>query len=490
MSKYILSIDAGTTGITVILFDKNTNIIKKKYSEFSQIYPKTGYVEHDPLEIWTTTEKLLIDILQDYKNKIHSIGITNQRETIVAWNKKTGQPIHNAIVWQCKRTLSECKHLIEKGYSNIIQEKTGLVIDSYFSATKIQWLINNIPEAKILMEKEELICGTIDTWLIWNLTNGEYHLTEHTNASRTMLYNINTFDWDDELLDIFNIDKSILPKITNSASHFGDAITTIFDNPVPITGVVGDQQAALFGQYGIRENDTKCTYGTGCFILTNTGEKKIISNHGMLTTIACNEYGKPTYALEGSVFIGGAVIQWLRDELKIITSAYETDDIAQSINDTNGVFVVPAFSGLGAPHWNMESRGIITGITRGANKKHIVRAALESIAFQVNDLINCLNKDMGAVLTELKVDGGATQNNFLMQFQSNISNLNIIKPNNIELTALGAALLSGISSKYWKNMDSLLQNRNLNKKYSPELNKLDRKKLLDKWAQAIEKCLA
>ncbi len=274
MSKYILSIDAGTTGITVILFDKNTNIIKKKYSEFSQIYPKTGYVEHDPLEIWTTTEKLLIDILQDYKNKIHSIGITNQRETIVAWNKKTGQPIHNAIVWQCKRTLSECKHLIEKGYSNIIQEKTGLVIDSYFSATKIQWLINNIPEAKILMEKEELICGTIDTWLIWNLTNGEYHLTEHTNASRTMLYNINTFDWDDELLDIFNIDKSILPKITNSASHFGDAITTIFDNPVPITGVVGDQQAALFGQYGIRENDTKCTYGTGCFILTNTGEKK------------------------------------------------------------------------------------------------------------------------------------------------------------------------------------------------------------------------
>ena len=279
MSKYILSIDAGTTGITVILFDKSTSVIKKRYSEFSQIYPEPGYVEHDPLEIWTTTKKLLTDIVQGYENKIHSIGITNQRETIVAWNKNTGQPIHNAIVWQCKRTLSECKHLIEKGYSSIIKEKTGLVIDSYFSATKIQWLMNNIPEAKILIEKGELICGTIDTWLIWNLTNGKHYLTEHTNASRTMLYNINTFDWDDELLNIFNINKSILPKITNSASYFGDATITIFDKPVPITGVAGDQQSALFGQYGIRRNDTKCTYGTGCFILTNTGREKITSNH-------------------------------------------------------------------------------------------------------------------------------------------------------------------------------------------------------------------
>ena len=488
MSKYILSIDAGTTGITAMLFDKQTNIVKKEYAEFSQIYPKPGHVEHDPLEIWNTTKKLLNKIAKQYDNQIHSIGITNQRETVVLWNKKTGKPIYNAIVWQCKRTSDKCNELIEGDYSELIRNKTGLPISSYFSASKIEWIIDNVSNAKELIKEKSLLFGTIDTWLIWNLTNGQSHMTDHTNACRTMLYNINTFGWDNELLDLFNLHKSILPEINNSTGFFGEMNLDIFSQKIPITGVAGDQQAALFGQYGFNENDTKCTYGTGCFILTNTGNVKIDSNNGLLTTLSCDKNGKPTYALEGSVFIGGAVIQWLRDELELIKNAQETEEIAQKLAGNDGVYIVPAFSGLGAPYWDMDSKGIITGLTRGTNASHIIRASLESIAYQVNDMIKCLNSDLESDIKFLKVDGGATLNGFLMQFQSDISNLNVQKPNNIESTALGAALLSGIGSEYWTNIDDL-KNQKKRTTYLPKMNNHSREKILQEWKQAVEKCL-
>ena len=488
MSKYILSIDAGTTGITIMLFDKEANIVKKEYAEFSQIYPKPGYVEHDPLEIWNTTKKLLNRIAEKYDNQIHSVGITNQRETVVMWDRNTGKPIHNAIVWQCKRTSEKCNELINNNYSDLIKNKTGLPISSYFSATKIQWIIDNVSNAKELIKTKSLLFGTIDTWLIWNLTNRQSHITDHTNASRTMIYNINTFNWDDELLELFKLDKSILPEINHSTSFFGEMDLKIFSQKIPITGLAGDQQAALFGQYGYNLNDTKCTYGTGCFILANTGKVKVDSNNGLLTTISCDKNGKPTYAIEGSVFIGGAVIQWLRDELKLIKNAQETEEIAEKLTGNDGVYIVPAFSGLGAPYWDMESKGVITGLTRGTNASHIIRAALESIAFQVNDMIKCLNSDLKCQIKTLKVDGGATLNRFLMQFQSNISNINVQKPNNIESTALGAALLSGIGSKYWIDIDDLKNQKN-DTVYLPKMNDASREKILQEWKQAVEKCL-
>ena len=490
MSKYILSIDAGTTGVTIIIFDKNANVIKKEYAEFSQIYPQPGYVEHDPLEIWNTTKKLLKKISRVYNNKIHSIGITNQRETVVVWDKNTGRPIYNAIVWQCKRTSERCNELIKNQYSELIRNKTGLPISSYFSATKIEWIIDNVKNSKSLIKQKSLLFGTIDTWLIWNLTNKKSHITDHTNASRTMVYNINSFEWDDELLELFNVCKSMLPKIIHSTGSFGELELDMFSQKIPITGVAGDQQAALFGQYGYNENDTKCTYGTGCFMLTNTGQKKINSNNGLITTVSCNKQGKPAYAIEGSIFIGGAVIQWLRDELNIIKNAKETENIAKSLNGNDGVYIVPAFTGLGAPYWDMESKGTITGLTRGSNAKHLVRSALESIAFQVNDLIKCLNSDLKCEIKTLRVDGGATANNFLMQFQSDISKINIQKPSNIESTALGAALLSGIGSKYWNNNNiENLKNKKTNTTYSPEMKAQLRETLLQEWKKAINKCL-
>ena len=488
MSKYILSIDAGTTGITVMLFNKNTDIVEKEYSEFSQIYPKPDYVEHDPLEIWNTTKKLLNKISKKYNNQIHSIGITNQRETVVLWNKNTGKPIYNAIVWQCKRTVEICEELINENYTDIIKKKTGLPISSYFSATKIQWIMENVKDASELLKEESLLFGTIDTWLIWNLSKRKSHVTDHTNASRTMIYNINKLTWDDDLLEIFNLNKSILPRIANSTDFFGNADSKIFNKKIPITGVAGDQQAALFGQYGYKENDTKCTYGTGCFMLKNTGKNKMDNNNGLITTIACDYKGNPIYALEGSVFIGGAVIQWLRDELKIIENATETENIAKEINTNNGVYIVPAFTGLGAPYWNMKSKGTITGLTRGSNSMHLVRAALESIAYQVNDLIECLHSNVEDKIKTLKVDGGASENEFLMQFQSDKSKINIQKPENIESTALGAALLSGIGSEYWDDIESL-KNKKSNKIYTPKLLEEKRIKYLKGWNSAIKKCL-
>ena len=488
MSKYILSIDAGTTGITIIIFDKNANVVKKEYAEFSQIYPQPGYVEHDPLEIWSTTKKLLKKISTTYNNQIHSIGITNQRETIVLWDKNTGKPIYNAIVWQCKRTSNRCNELIKNKYTELIKNKTGLPISSYFSATKIKWIIDNIKKSKTLIKEKSLLFGTIDTWLIWNLTNKKSHITDHTNASRTMLYNINSFKWDDELLELFNIDRSILPKINHSTGSFGEINLDIFSQKIPITGVAGDQQAALFGQYGYNKNDTKCTYGTWCFMLANTGKDRIDSDNGLITTISCDKDGNPTYAIEGSVFIGGAIMQWLRDELNIIKNAQESEDIANSLDGNDGIYIVPAFTGLGAPYWNMESKGTITGLTRGSNAKNLVRSALESIAFQVNDLIECLNNDLKSEIKILKVDGGATANNFLMQFQSDISKINIQKPNNIESTALGAALLSGIGSKYWNNIENL-KNKKIDITYSPKMENQSRETILKEWKKAIEKCL-
>ena len=488
MSKYILSIDAGTTGITVMLFDNNANIKEKEYSEFSQIYPKPDYVEHDAIEIWNVTKTLLENIIKKYSKQIHSIGITNQRETVVIWNKNTGIPVYNAIVWQCKRTVKQCEKLISNNFSDLVRNKTGLPINSYFSATKIQWILENVEDAKKELKKNNLLFGTIDTWLIWKLTNGKSHYTDHTNASRTMIYNINNFTWDDELIELFKVNKSMLPKINNSTGNFGTTSLKIFPEKIPITGVAGDQQAALFGQYGYNTNDTKCTYGTGCFILSNTGTNKIESSNGMLTTVACNKNGKPIYALEGSVFIGGAVIQWLRDELKIIKDAKDTSKIAQKLNDNNGVYIVPAFTGLGAPHWDMNSQGLITGLTRGSNANHLVRASLESIAFQVNDLIDCINKDIKNKITNLNVDGGATQNTFLMQFQSDISKIKIQKPFNIESTALGAALLSGLGSRYWKDLKHLKNNRE-NTTYEPQINKNLRLKLKTEWKSAVKKCL-
>jgi len=490
MNTYILSIDAGTTGITVLVIDQQFSICKKYYQEFSQYYPKEGWVEHDPREIWKVTHSLILSAFEDFQIKnIFSIGITNQRETTVIWDKNTGKPIYNAIVWQCRRTKDICNKLKNDGYSALIKEKTGLVIDSYFSGTKIKWLMENIPSAIQNTKNNKLAFGTIDTWLIWNLTNGNIHATDYTNASRTMIFNINKKEWDEELLSILNIPSNILPEVKPSTGDFGKTHKQILNHEIPITGVAGDQQAALFGQQCFNKGDTKCTYGTGCFLMTNTGEERVDSSSGLITTIACNSKGAASYALEGSVFIGGALIQWLRDELKIISSASETEDIALSIKDSNGVMIVPAFTGLGAPYWDMEARGIISGLSRGSNRKHIIRASLESIAFQVSDLTFSIIKDLNRDLPCLKVDGGASANNFLMQFQSDILELDIHRPSNIESTALGAGLLSGIGAKLWDDLSNIKPTYKDINVFKPSISNNKRNQLLLRWKKAIKKSL-
>ena len=490
MNTYILSIDAGTTGITVLVIDQQFSICKKYYQEFSQYYPKEGWVEHDPREIWKVTHSLILSAFEDFQIKnIFSIGITNQRETTVIWDKNTGKPIYNAIVWQCRRTKDICNKLKNDGYSALIKEKTGLVIDSYFSGTKIKWLMENIPSAIQNTKNNKLAFGTIDTWLIWNLTNGNIHATDYTNASRTMIFNINKKEWDEELLSILNIPSNILPEVKPSTGDFGKTHKQILNHEIPITGVAGDQQAALFGQQCFNKGDTKCTYGTGCFLMTNTGEERVDSSSGLITTIACNSKGAASYALEGSVFIGGALIQWLRDELKIISSASETEEIALSIKDSNGVMIVPAFTGLGAPYWDMEARGIISGLSRGSNRKHIIRASLESIAFQVSDLTFSIIKDLNRDLPCLKVDGGASANNFLMQFQSDILELDIHRPSNIESTALGAGLLSGIGAKLWDDLSNIKPTYKDINVFKPSISNNKRNQLLLRWKKAIKKSL-
>ena len=488
MKEYVLAIDAGTTGITVVLLNKSGDVVNKEYSEFKQYYPKPGWVEHDQIEIWQVTQNLLKRTFTKYSaDKIDSIGITNQRETTVVWDNNSGKPVYNAIVWQCRRTSQFCDELKNQGLSELFESKTGLVIDSYFSGTKINWILENVDNARNEAKNGNLLFGTIDTWLVWNLSGGNCHITDYTNASRTLIFNIDDKCWDDELLKIFNIPKNILPKVEPSSKIYCKTDKLITEKSIPISGIAGDQQSALFGQNGFEVNSIKNTYGTGCFLLVNTGDKRIKSNSGMLTTLACDENGNPTYAMEGSVFIGGAVIQWIRDELNLINDAIETEKIAYSIADTGGVYMVPAFTGLGSPYWDMDARGLICGITRGTNKSHLIRAALESIAFQVKDLIDGIAEDLLMPITELKVDGGATNNKFLMQFQADILGFNINKPINIETTATGAGYLAGLATGFWESSQDLISARKVDNIFKPNLSKQKRNKIYAGWKDSIEK---
>lgn len=492
MCKYIMALDQGTTSSRCILFDISGNIVSVSQEEFTQHYPKNGWVEHNPLEIWETQKKVALQAMKNVNascKDIYSIGITNQRETTVIWDRNTGLPIYNAIVWQCHRTSEYCKKLEKKGYTDIFKEKTGLVTDPYFSATKIKWILDNVPNARKMAENNDLLFGTIDTWLIWNLTKGKLHITDYSNASRTMLYNINTLNWDKDILKIMNIPESILPKVLPSSMIYGTTDESVFGEPIIISGIAGDQQSALFGQMCFSEGMAKNTYGTGCFMLMNTGEKPIFSKSGLLTTIAWGIDGKITYALEGSVFIGGAVIQWLRDELNFIEKASDSEKLALSVENTNGVYIVPAFVGLGAPYWNQDARGIITGLTRGANKNHITRAALESIAYQSCDVLKAMEKDSKIKLKSLNVDGGASANNFLMQFQSDIVDTNIIRPSCIETTALGAAYLSGLGSGVYKSFEDIKSHKKNAGVFTPKINSFERIHLINGWKDAVKKTL-
>ena len=491
MDKYIISIDASTTGITLLVINKNLKVLKKYYSEFSQYFPKPGWVEHDGKEIWGTLLRLMKILFKEYSiANCLCIGITNQRETTLIWNRNTNKPIHKAIVWQCKRTSFICDEIKSKGFEKEIQEKTGLVLDSYFSGTKIKWLLDNVPNAREQANNGELLFGTIDTWLLWNLTCGASHFTDHTNASRTLIYNINTNEWDNSLLNLFEVPKSILPKIANSSDDFGLTSNKLFGKEIPITGIAGDQQASLFGQSCFYPGDAKCTYGTGCFLLTNIGKKRTDSSSGLITTICCDENGLPSFAIEGSVFIGGAAVQWLRDDLQIIKNAKDTEKISKSLTDNNGVYIVPAFTGLGAPYWNMNAKGIIVGLTRGTNRNHLIRATLESIAFQVYDIFMANKNDLNLNSEILKVDGGAANNNFLLQFQANILNIKISKSQNIDSTALGASMLAGIGANIWNNNNNFESLNPTEKVYIPSINPKERKMLINGWKQAIKACQA
>ena len=491
MKKYIIALDQGTTSSRAIVFDKNQNILGVSQKEITQIYPKEGWVEHNPMEIWASQYGVLQEVIA--KINIHSsdivaIGITNQRETTIVWDKNTGEPIYNAIVWQCRRTSNIVDDLKKKGLDKYIQNKTGLIPDAYFSATKIKWILDNVDGAREKAEKGELLFGTVDTWILWKLTDGKVHVTDYTNASRTMLYNINELKWDDELLEIFNIPKSMLPEVKNSSEIYG---YTNLDGEckVPIAGIAGDQQAALFGQTAFNKGEAKNTYGTGCFLLMNTGEELVKSNEGLLTTIAIGIDNKVQYALEGSVFVGGAVIQWLRDELKLITDASDSEYFASKVSDNGGVYLVPAFVGLGAPYWDMYARGAILGLTRGTNKNHIIRAALESIAYQSKAVIETMEKESGIKINRLKVDGGASRNEFLMQFQSDIVNVEVSRPIITETTALGAAYLAGLAVGFWKDKEELSKGWYESQRYYPSMEEEVRNKLYSKWEKAVERTL-
>ena len=476
---YILAIDQGTTGTRSIIFDKKGEIISSAYQEFTQIYPKPGWVEHDPMEIWESVIATINKLPSRYKKKVSAIGITNQRETTVVWDKKTGKPINNAIVWQCRRTSDYCQKLQSR--QAFIRSKTGLPVDAYFSSTKIKWLLENSEYTST----DDLLFGTIDTWLIWKLTDGQIHATDYTNASRTMIFNIHEKKWDAEICEILNIPMNILPEVKKSSEYYGTVSSIGSLKNIPILGVAGDQQAALFGQCCFDKGEIKNTYGTGCFIMLNTGDETIASEKGLITTLAINSTGAPAYALEGAVFIGGAVIQWLRDELGIVQKASDTEKMATSVNDNNGVYFVPAFVGLGTPHSNSDARGIITGLTRGSNKNHITRAALESIAFQTNDVLKTMESETDMVIKSLFVDGGATKNNFLMQFQADISNCIVNRPNNLESTALGAAFLAGLKIGLWKDGNELKSLKKIDLKFSANMNDDLRDNLMKAWKKAL-----
>ena len=492
MEKYILSLDQGTTSSRAILFNHDGKIVSMAQKEFTQIYPKAGWVEHNPMEILQTQIQVAKEAIANAKiapEKIAAIGITNQRETTVVWDKSTGKPIYNAIVWQCRRTSDICSELKQQGYDEKIRNKTGLMIDAYFSGTKIKWILDNVDEAREKAEKDELLFGNIDTWLIWNLTGKKVHVTDYSNASRTMLYNIYDLKWDEEILEKLDIPESILPQVKPSSCIYGYAAKDIFGAEIPIAGDAGDQQAALFGQCCFLPGMAKNTYGTGCFMLMNTGDKPVKSASCLLTTIAWGVNGKVEYALEGSIFMAGASIQWLRDEMKMIDSAFDSEYIANKAKDTNGVYIVPAFVGMGAPYWNMYARGTVVGLTRGTKKEHFVRATLESIAYQAMDVLKAMENDSSIELRELNVDGGATANNFLMQFQSDILNVPINRPEIVETTALGAAYLAGLATGFWKNKEEIMENKNISKSFIPVMLTEKRNKLVKGWSKAVKAAL-
>jgi glycerol kinase len=489
MSTYILALDQGTTSSRAIIFNYNGEIIAVAQKEFTQIFPQPAWVEHDPMEIWSTQLGVAAEAISKaglLTKDIAGIGITNQRETTVVWEKTTGKPIYNAIVWQDRRTAAYCDELKAAGHQQTIQHKTGLVIDAYFSGTKLKWILDNVAGAREKANNNQLCFGTIDTWLLWNLTGGAVHATDVSNASRTMLCNIDTLQWDDELLTVLNIPKNILPTIKSSSEIYGYTSGNFSNVKIPIAGIAGDQQSALFGQLCIQPGMVKNTYGTGCFMLMNTGEKRVISNNNLLTTVAWQINGITNYALEGSVFIAGAVVQWLRDGLGIIKTAAEVEELANKVDGNDGVYIVPAFTGLGAPYWNQDVRGTITGITRGTTAAHIAKASVESIAYQTMDVLHAMQNDSGIAIAELRVDGGATANNLLMQFQSNILNTKVVRPKITETTALGAAYLAGLAVGYWKNMDDIKQQWQIEKAFENNMDDDTRSVLKKQWHRAVQ----
>ncbi len=494
MSKLILAIDQGTTGTRTYLFDHAGKVVGSAYQEFTQFFPKPGWVEHDAHEIWRTVEATGKKALRSAgvkPSQIAAIGITNQRETTVLWDRKTGKPIHKAVVWQCRRTAHRCDQLKHQGREKLFLNKTGLVLDAYFSGTKVEWLLQNVPGAAVKAAKGELAFGTIDTWLLWNLTGGKSHATDYSNASRTLLYDIFKKKWDPELLRTLHVPSSLLPKVQASASTFGTtAVRSYLGAGIPITGIAGDQQAALFGQ-GCHEPGTlKNTYGTGCFLLLNLGHKHILSKNKLLTTLACDGKGQPVYALEGAVFIGGAAVQWIRDGLQLIKSSAESEAIAKKVPDTGGVYLVPAFVGLGAPYWDGHARGALVGLTRGTKREHVVRATVESMAYQTRDLVDAMLKDSHLKLKELRVDGGACKNNLLMQFQADILKVKINRPKVVETTAMGAAYLAGLQVGFWKNSAEINRIRKVDKVFSPKMKDETRKLLWDGWHEAVGRVLS
>lgn len=489
MAKYVMALDAGTTSNRCILFNKKGEIISSAQKEFTQYFPKPGWVEHDANEIWSNQLGVAVEAMQKAgaeAKDIAAIGITNQRETAIVWDKNTGEPIYHAIVWQCRRTSEYCDSLKEKGLTEMFRSKTGLIIDAYFSGTKVKWILDHVPGARERAQRGELLFGTVETWLIWKMTKGTVHVTDYSNASRTLLFNINTLEWDQEILEELQIPACMLPKPVPSSSVYGMADSSFFGGPIPIAGAAGDQQSALFGQTCFEKGDAKNTYGTGCFLLMNTGETPVFSQNGLVTTIAWGIDGKVNYALEGSVFVAGAVIQWLRDELRLIDSAEDSEYMAKKVKDTNGCYVVPAFTGLGAPYWDQYARGTIVGLTRGVNKCHIIRASLESLAYQVHDVIEAMEADSGIKLNSLKVDGGASANNFLMQTQADMIQVPVKRPVCVETTAMGAAYLAGLAVGYWNSREEIVENWSIDRIFAPEISKEERDKKSSGWKKAVK----
>ena len=486
---YIMALDAGTTSNRCILFNEKGEIVSVAQKEFTQIFPQPGWVEQDASEIWSTQLGVAVEAMSKIgvsANEIHAIGIANQRETTIVWDKVTGEPVYHAVVWQCRRTSEFCDELKERGLTKLFRDKTGLVIDAYFSATKLKWILDQVPGARERARRGELLFGTVDTWLLWKLTKGRVHATDYSNASRTMMYNINELCWDKEILDILDIPECMLPTPRPSSEVYGYTDPSFLGDAIPIAGAAGDQQAALFGQTCFHEGEAKNTYGTGCFLLMNTGEKPVFSKNGLVTTIAWGLDGKVNYALEGSIFVAGAAIQWLRDNMKMIDSSMDSEYMAKKVHGTHGCYVVPAFTGLGAPHWDQYARGTIVGLTRGTNKNHIIRATLESIALQVCDVIDAMRADAGIDLKSLKVDGGASANNFLMQFQADMINAPVKRPQCVETTAMGAAYLAGLAVGYWKDKEDVVNNQKIDRIFTPEMEEEERKAKRKGWNKAVK----